>query len=207
MNPPILSIWEHESTTLSSTKIIPDGCRDLLFWAKPGQRPYWTITSLDEQPYDAQMEGGTFLKGYRLQPGTLINTIGLLKSVQSLDCNAQWVNERINSFCNTSPALDEALAAIGAPDTKSVSNAAKNLGVSMRTLQRLIKASTGRTPAGWLSLSRARRAARQIPSTLNLAETAYDFGYSDQSHMTRELNAGLAQPHLKYRLIIQLPNN
>ncbi len=188
MSNPVLSVWEHKSATTSSAKIIPDGCRDLVYWISPGERPRWTITTLDDQPYNTQIETGAYLRGYRLHPGTLINTDDLLKSVHSLDCNAKGIDDRINSFCTISPAISEAMACIGTPNIKTIGHAAKTLGVTMRTLQRLLKLPTGRTPAGWLSLSRARRAARLAPVALNLAEIAYDCGYADQPHMTRELN-------------------
>ncbi len=187
MSPPILATWEHKSATDSSATILPDGCRDLLFRARPGQRPVWTLTSLDNQPYNVQIKIGAHLKGYRLHPGTLVDTHELLKSLQSLEYNLPKIEERIDSFCTLSPPIGEAMACVGAPDTKSVHQAAKTLGVSMRTLQRLLMAATGRTPAGWLSLSRARRAARLMPTGASLAEIAYDFGYADQSHMAREI--------------------
>lgn len=187
MNTPILSVWEHKFTAQSIAKIIPDGCRDILFWAGSKQRPIWTVTSLDNHPYNAQIETGAYLKGYRLQPGALINTQELLRSLDSRECNTLGIGERINSFCTTSPDVEEAMACLGAPTSNSVNHAANTLGVSMRTLQRLINAATGRTPAAWLSLSRARRIARILPTAKNLAETAFDFGYADQAHMSREV--------------------
>ena len=200
MKNPVLSIWEHNSKTKSSAKIIPDGCRDLLFWVMPGQQSRWTLTSLDEHPYNTQLEAGAYLKGYRLQPGVLINTQELINSVQSIDCDGQEIDQRINSFCTISPAISEAMACIGASDTKGINHAANILGVSMRTLQRLLKIPTGRTPAAWLSLSRARRVARILPNVKNLAQIAYNFGYADQAHMSREVKRWLGTSPSKIHL-------
>jgi AraC-like DNA-binding protein len=53
-------------------------------------------------------------------------------------------------------------------------------------LQRLLKQQTGRSPVFWLRLARVRRAASRLAHPRNLAELAYDMGYADQAHMTRE---------------------
>jgi len=60
------------------------------------------------------------------------------------------------------------------------------LGVSSRTLQRLICKETDRAPAYWILLARARRAAREMVEPTSLADIAETHGYADQSHMTRE---------------------
>ncbi len=190
------------------SKIIPDGCRDLIFWSRPGQKPNWAITALDCRPHFSQMEHGAELVGFRLQPGTLIKAAELIKSMGHLEADPKRIMGRIEDFCTLPPSINEALSCIGAPQTTSVQHAAKQLGVNIRTLQRLIGAPTGRTPARWLALARARRAARLIAKSANLAETAYKCGYSDQAHMSRELRrwfeTGPSKLHLETTIGQQL---
>ncbi|WP_299375912.1 helix-turn-helix domain-containing protein, partial [uncultured Kiloniella sp.] len=68
----------------------------------------------------------------------------------------------------------------------TVSHAASDLGVSSRTLQRFIVNETGKSPVFWHRLARVRRAGRDIINAGSLAEFAFDYGFSDQAHMTRE---------------------
>ena len=186
MGHPLLAEWTFQSTSGTTSKIIPDGCRDLILWSPPGQRPKWRITALDCSPHHAQIDIGTRLHGFRLQPGTSIKSAQLLGSLQHLEEDMEKVLERLDTYCTRSTSIAEAISCVGAPTTKNIQDAAKQLGVSIRTLQRLLSASTGRTPARWLALARARRAARQVAVSERLAETAYECGFADQAHMSRE---------------------
>ena len=68
-----------------------------------------------------------------------------------------------------------------------------------RTLQRVVRTGTGQPPAYWKRLARLRRAARaiaQVPArtplqAATLADTAADWGYVDQAHMTHEFRRWL----------------
>ncbi|MCF6343795.1 MAG: helix-turn-helix transcriptional regulator [Devosiaceae bacterium] len=100
------------------------------------------------------------------------------------------ISERIENFTSLCPNVKEALACL-ASDVIRISEVAKLLGVSTRTLQRLLKSQTGRTPAAWLSLARVRKTARIIGGSVNLAQSAIMCGYSDQAHMNREFKRWL----------------
>lgn len=186
----------------SASVIIPDGCQDLLFWAPKNAKPYWIITSLDESAYHTNIMAGDYLKGYRLKPGTVIARKNLLSAVQMLDVHGD-IADRIGSFTGLSGNVEDALNSLG-DAAANVRTAASGLGVSMRSLQRLLK-PTGRTPAGWVSLARARKAARAIGP---LADRALAFGYADQPHMNREFrrwfNVSPAQIQKKPDILSQL---
>ena len=68
----------------------------------------------------------------------------------------------------------------------SVKQISTQLGVSTRTLQRLVLSKTKRTPGYWLQLARIRKAARSLSQSVCLVDVAENYGFSDQSHMNRE---------------------
>ena len=185
MNNPILAEWEFSAKTSASSLVIPDGCRDLIFWSSQSGTPNWSITSLDESAYSVSIKKGDFLKAYRLKPGIFLSKEKLLGSVRHLVDGQVDVADRLGEFTCLFPSVEEALACL-ASGLQTVNEAAAMLGVSTRTLQRLLKSKTGRTPARWLSLARARKTARIAPLSHCLTETALACGYSDQSHMNRD---------------------
>nr|WP_255704449.1 helix-turn-helix domain-containing protein [Erythrobacter sp. SN021] len=87
------------------------------------------------------------------------------------------------------PRTTEALAAL--KSARGTADAARELGVSIRTFQRVVNEAMGRSPAWWRRLARVRRVAAKIASIQarqdSLVEMAVDAGFSDQAHMTREL--------------------
>lgn len=199
----ILQEWAHCADSDNSTLIIPDGCRDLLYWAAVGERPKWYVTSLDNAAYNTDIKAGDYLKGYRLRPGACVDVAGLLDAVKPIDENGDIVT-RINDFTSLSLDVSEALECVAVNDT--VSLAAVSFGVSARKLQRIC-VPTGRTAAAWMSLARARKAAREVLRN-SLAEVAQNTGYSDQAHMSREFRRwfGIAPSTLHARpdIIAQL---
>lgn len=72
-------------------------------------------------------------------------------------------------------------------DAGLISSVSKKLGVSERTLQRHIKSETGKSPHFWRMLVRAKRCARILGGKYTLTDAVLLSGYSDQSHMTREI--------------------
>ncbi len=190
----VLAEWEHDAAQNSAATIIPDGCRDLLFRALPGDRPQWQITALDSSAYRVDIKAGEYMKGFRLRPGVQVDVAGLLACVDPLDGQGRIV-ERINDFTVLPALIDDALGAIA--QSGKVARAAAMLGVNARQLQRICRA-TGRTPGAWLSLARARKAARLIGKG-DLCDVALQAGYADQAHMTREFTRWFGMPPLKLR--------
>lgn len=177
----VLQEWEYTAQNDSCSVVIPDGCRDLLFRATAGCRPHWQITALDNAVYSVDIKAGDYLKGYRLRPGVSVHAYGLLNAVKSMDAQSD-ITGQINDFTAHLHCVSEALESVASSPTVSI--AAAQLGVNTRKLQRICE-KTGRTAVAWLSLARARKAARLL-SLGALAETAYGTGYADQAHMCRE---------------------
>jgi len=190
----ILEEWEFTAQCDSFSIVIPDGCRDLIFWAAAGKKPFWQVTSLDNAAYFVNINAGDYLKGFRLRPEVSVDIGRLLNAVNPLNTQGD-ITDRINEFTNLSQDVEEALESIATSPTINI--AATQLGVSPRQLQRIC-AKTRRTPAAWLSIARARKAARAVLSG-DLAQTAQDSGYADQAHMCREFNRWFGVSPLKLR--------
>jgi len=95
-------------------------------------------------------------------------------------------SNRIDEFCTKPENLTEALNCL-ASDKRTVLCAANELGVSLRSLQRLVRTGTGQTPVFWLSLARIRKAGRLLVKDKKLTDVAIETGFSDQAHMNREM--------------------
>ncbi|MFM8865510.1 MAG: helix-turn-helix transcriptional regulator [Limnohabitans sp.] len=85
-------------------------------------------------------------------------------------------------------------------DIPAATDAALALGVSLRTLQRDLKAR-GWSFSALVGDCRARMAALHlIESDLVLSEVGFLCGYADQAHFTREFGKRVGMPPQKYRL-------
>ncbi len=189
---PVLQAWQHTSTSTASAVVLPDGCSDLILRAPPGQRPYWFVTPLADAAYDVHGTVGEQFWGYRLQPGACINEAQLLGALQARPLrDAQDALPWLETCVRVDARVDQALHSLS--DSATVATAARQLGVSERTLQRLVFGATGRHPAYWKCLARVRRAASCLAHAPSLAACAADHGFADQAHMTREFQRWLGR--------------
>jgi AraC-like DNA-binding protein len=79
-----------------------------------------------------------------------------------------------------------AAARMFAREKQTVSAAARDLGMSERTLQRTFQKSVGITPVEYRSIARMRRLLVSLDAGVSLADAAVDAGYYDQPHLDRE---------------------
>ncbi|MCF6326191.1 MAG: helix-turn-helix domain-containing protein [Devosiaceae bacterium] len=204
MNDLILQHWQFQAKIAGNSLIIPDGCRDLIFRASAGKKPHWQITSLDDTAYKVSSVVGDFFMGYRFRPGISIDGFAILSALKNLepgkDVAEKHIEDMISNYCLRSPNTELALACLGA-GRKNVSMAARELGIGLRSLQRLVLKGTGKTPAFWTGLARARKVARELASGGALAQIAFDFEYSDQAHMSRDIKRwfGVSPGRIKYQ--------
>ena len=85
-------------------------------------------------------------------------------------------------------------------DIPLAGDAAHEMGISLRTLQRDLK-QRGLSFSSLVGECRARQAALHlIESSLPLAEVGFLCGYSDQAHFTREFGKRVGLPPQKYRM-------
>jgi AraC-like DNA-binding protein len=181
----ILANWEAIAEQPLDVRVVPDGCRDLILCLAPGAAPHWFISDLDDQTRVVRMDPGVRLVGFRLRPGTAWDEDRLPAVLAEMKPDPDDAAQRIHDLANRHAAVSEALDCL-ASGAASVAGSAGDLGISPRTLQRLVMGSTGRSPAFWLLLARARRSARAVLEGASLADAAYQHGYADQAHMSRE---------------------
>jgi len=164
--------------------VLPDGCRDLIVRDVASSAPCWRVSPLFDRSQPIRIDCHSTTAGFRLQPGAQIRETQLLSYIQQLSCYPDQVSEILEEFVSVDPSVEEALACL-AGGARSVAEVAANLGVSTRTLQRLLLRRTARAPGYWLQLARVRAAARALSAADSLAELAEAFGYADQPHMNR----------------------
>lgn len=174
--------WNHKVIDSNLSPIVPDGCRDLIVKYSPGQPTQFFISELMTTTKWINTFRDEEFYGVRLPPGRAIN-LELIKLTR-VETPEDLV-ELANEATLATDAVDEALKCLS--ESRSSSEAAANIGVSLRTLQRIIKKYTGETPEFWRSLARSRKAAKLILLGYPLLETAYHCYFSDQPHMSREL--------------------
>lgn len=184
-----LDTWLFQTETCVEMPIIPDDCRDFIFKRMPSGAICWSISSLDAATNQVSINAGTDMVGVRLRPGTQINKAALLKWSRCHDPLELLDVDRLDEFCTLRISTVEILDCL--KGATSVGSAASELGVSVRTLQREVKQTTGVTPKFWLSLARVRQTCRRLATCQDLAEASVVFGYADQSHMTRDIKRWL----------------
>ena len=185
MSQNIISCWHAECVPESADVVLPDGCRDLIVKTVPGMNPQWFVSELYDRAMVCRVDTRTGFTGFRLKPGVMIQEEALLHHINTLQYPTDAVHTFLDDFITCDPCVDEALACL-AQGQDSVSQASSTLGVSTRTLQRLIGRKTGRTPGFWFRLARVRTAAQLLAGASGLADIADSCGFSDQSHMNRE---------------------
>lgn len=182
----IIDSWQSNEPTAAEHIVMPDGCRDIIYRKRPGCPPEWFVSPLFDTAKVIKSTGMTTMIGFRLKAGVKLNAPKLLNALQTQSPEKSTVANALASETEQYSLAEEAMnmLALGPPDIKT---AARTLGVSTRTLQRRVLETTERTPAYWLNLRRARKCVQSIDPHQSLSEIADQCGYSDQSHMNREL--------------------
>lgn len=121
---------------------------------------------------------------------------------QAVAAVAQWLAERfpdVGAEALLANAMTETIA--DTPELVRVEDAAAQLSVSVRTLQRLAKKYVGLSPAALIRRRRLQEAAdsaRTHPD-VDLAEVAAEFGYADQAHLANDFRRFLGFTPSSYR--------
>jgi AraC-like DNA-binding protein len=207
----LLDRWQFTSVDASVTTVLPDGCSDLILHVTACAQPVCQVSALADAAMQVRASAGEWWLGFRMHPGTTVDTDALLKSVHDvwtrrrlLDgrCELDAEEEaallmRMEAHTRLDPRVQEALHALA--HARSVGKAAQSLGVSERSLERLTRRATAQPPSFWRGLARVRRAAQQLATAQPLAEIAADQGFADQAHFSREVLRwlGLAPARLR----------
>ena len=186
MSNSVCSIWQSTSTENTTAIVVPDGCRDLICKCTGNGESNWLVSPLFEHAEMINVVSGTNHTGFRLKPGVRISESDILAVLKSENIELENVNNLLDDFTYLNSHVEEALSCLSS-DVSSVKEASDKLGVGIRTLQRLIVKETAKSPSYWFQLARVRRAARELTKTTPFAEVADSCGFSDQSHMNREI--------------------
>jgi AraC-like DNA-binding protein len=198
--------------------VLPDGCRDFIIKVTHDGVVDYLISPLDDTARYVDSHAGDRYFGWRLHPGACLTSPEF-----STQAFAHWATqnkidlsqdrEKILSLMDDVIQIDTQLqdALDSLKIHRSIGCAARDLGISERSLQRWVTQKSGRTPSYWRGLARVRQAAqamfaRAVPlkadlvgtttmsrrSALSLAELAADFGYADQAHLCRDFQRWFA---------------
>lgn len=186
MSPILLTRWQFTADHSTQTSVLPDGCRDLIVKIDGRGEPGWFVSPLAETTKLVSCTAGQIITGFRFHPAAQVSDRELLAAFSQCDGHESetWQIARLEEFVCLDTNLAEVLEAMANAQRKV--DVARQVGVSERTLERVVKKATGQNPIFWKNLARARRTGRQLNIHQPLVELASDNGYADQAHMTRE---------------------
>lgn len=161
--------------------IQPDGCRDLIFVGLRDGQTTVKFTDWDSGPRYTEIQAGSKLIGYRLCPGAVL----AVPPHCDIPSSSNAIEDMIASEATCNAELADIIDALTIGKA-TVPEIARQGGVTPRTLQRWFQAADLPKPEFWRLLGRARRALGTLSDQKPLAETAFEFGYCDQAHMSRE---------------------
>ncbi|MEN3931449.1 helix-turn-helix domain-containing protein [Microvirga sp. W0021] len=186
--------WSFIAPETKDHVILPDGCVDIIIVTDNNGCENIILTNWDVSPRQICIEQGESFRGYRCKPGVLFNDI----DYQELSQNINYVDEVVASGLKRNTEIEDIVAELSDART-SIKQVAKRAWVSPRTLQRWFSDKELLRPEFWKLLGRARQAASALPSYPVLADFALDYGFSDQSHMTREFVRWFGMPPSQLR--------
>lgn len=182
----LLARWQQSTTEPGATVVLPDGCCDLILHVDAAGRPAWQVSPLADAAVTVPGAAHEFWRGYRLRPGTVVQAPALIRAAQAIWSQAarraSWSSQQvhidttveqqlldaIDAHTHLEARVEEALHTLA--HTATVAAAARSLGVSERSLERLTRAATQQPPSYWRALAwcaaRRRRwaAARRWPA-------------------------------------------
>lgn len=151
------------------------------------------ITELDSCAYGVESAAGDRYDGFRFRPDCIIDESKLSHYLSDprLTPDHPTLLSIIHDTVHVDGQLAEALKALRI--LNGLTQASQELGVSRRTLERVVKSKTGKSPLFWLRLLRMRRTAAMLSGShsVSLSDVAAHGGYCDQSHMNREFQLWL----------------
>lgn len=198
----VLARWAFVSSDVDVADIIPDGCRDLIVRTRPGQRPELILTALDDHRRKVSIVSGEQLTGVRFRPGVRIDEDRLLQSPPTALLELDI--DRLDGLAPPTAVVVEALQRLAQTEMDDPFRTVGRL--HPRSLQRLMKGETGRSPGFWRRLARARHAGRDILAGSALGDVWTRFGFADQPHLTRELRRWFDQSPARLRSDAGLAN-
>ncbi len=181
-----LDLWRFTAQERTAVQVAPDGCRDLIVVVPLVGAPACFVSALADATETPTFGAGDRAVGVRLRPGAQVDELAL----QALLREGERSDDRdllgaIGAVVTIDARVRDALDCLR--EAPALSTAHARLGVSERSLERLLSQRTQRGPLFWRNLARARRCARALAGDEPLAQLAADHGYADQAHLSRDL--------------------
>lgn len=188
------------SDTPRRTRVLPDGCMDLI-----EMEDRVVVAGPDTTAFIAEQDG-TVATGIRFRPGMLPRLLGVpAAEVRNTRIGLDLLRPNAGGgslMSLTTRLLEGETARETAPwrlgvlrhvterlgDGAGVRSVADEIGWSARNLQRQCAAVFGYGPATLRRILRFRRAVRLLDAGMPVAATAAMAGYADQSHLSREVH-------------------
>jgi AraC-like DNA-binding protein len=209
-------VWSRDGGTRPDgyERIVPDGCMDVIWSDRTGV----TVVGPNTTAFVSSPAPGEALVGVRLHPGAAAPLFGI-RAPELRDgrrpARELWgdagalLEQRAADAENPAAALIGFLSARARRETSPdqlvrsavvrlargrVAEVARELAVSERHLRRRVEEHVGYGPKRLGRVLRLQRALRSLRGGAELAETAFECGYSDQAHLGNEFRelAGVA---------------
>ena len=181
-----LDLWRFVARERTTVQVAPDGCRDLIVVVPRAGTPVSFVSALADATEASEFAAGDRAVGVRLRPGAQVDEAALRALLRDGERGDDSdLLGAIGAVVMLDARVCEALDCLQEAPALSMVHA--RLGVSERSLERLLTQRTQRGPLFWRNLARARRCARVLPGGEPLAQLAADHGYADQAHMARDL--------------------
>jgi AraC-like DNA-binding protein len=195
----VACLWVRVIEAADQLRVVPDACSDVIWQRGEGT----TVVGPDTTAKLVGLAPGDVLVGMRFLPGAGGGVLGVpLDSLRDLRIDVADIDRAFDVDGDMEPAevvarftsaalgrqADPLVAAaarkVGQQDVGAV---ARDLGVSERQLRRRFHAAAGYGPK---TLARVLRFCRFVAAIdagrADLAAVAFDAGYADQAHLTRE---------------------
>jgi AraC-like DNA-binding protein len=182
------------------TRILPDACSDLVWIRQRGVH----LAGPDTTAAVATLPAGAWIVGARLGPGAggpalgrsledlrdqRLELPGLIDpELEPAEALQQLARHAVRLVAAQPPdlAVHEAARRLAADPRRRTSALADELGLSERQLRRRCRAGVGYGPKTLQRVLRLRRFLDGLDGDDDLAALAFDAGYADQAHLTRE---------------------
>ena len=205
-----LDVWRFTASRRLAVQVPPDGCRDLIVVVPRTGAPACFVSALADSTETPGFAPGDRAVGVRLRPGAQFDERALLALLRDGErADDRDLFHAIGNAVRLDTQVRDALDCL--QEAPPLSVAQRRLGVSERSLERLLTGGTGRSPLWWRNLARARRCGRALagpgvragaapqPLPLPMAHLADVHGYADQAHMARDLRRWFGAPPTRLR--------
>jgi AraC-like DNA-binding protein len=207
----VACLWVRVCGTSEELRVVPDACTDLVWRRGEGT----TVVGPDTGAKLVGRAPGDLLVGMRLLPGAGGGVLGMpLDALRDLRVDVAEVDRAFDVDGHLTPSevvarfvsamagrQPDPLVAVAARGIgkQGIGEIARELGVSERHLRRRFHAAAGYGPKMLARVLRFRRFVDGIDGgRADLAALAFEVGYADQAHMTRETTRLAGLPPAKF---------